>query len=303
MEVVAQIVSNQSKWSIFRGVKWLWTKNKPLTVGVVIVVAALKIREVIKRRQRRLDWANAGRDVVILHGLGRGVYTPSASPYVMKLATYLRMANIEHKMDFTEPLGPKGKSPWITINGQSMGDSQLIMDFLGSHFNKDLSSHLNDEQKAVAWSFAVMVDEHLAWTLKDWRWVRDGGRSIFPVIGLRPSLLTWLPMMRMSRKQKGLMMAQGIGRHTHAEIDSFARRDIRALSDYLGNKPFLMGDEPCEVDCSLFGCLVQIRYNYSGSPYTSLLERDYPNLGAYVTRMKELLWPDWDDCLLIPKLH
>ncbi|XP_066979162.1 failed axon connections homolog [Macrobrachium rosenbergii] len=294
---VAQVASNQSKRNISRWVERLSTEGKFQTGAIVIAVAAM-ILDLIRRRQRRLEWANAGRDVVILHGIGRGLYIPSASPYVMKLATYLRMANIEHKMDITEPLGPTGKSPWITINGQSMEDSQVIMDFLGSHFNKDFSSHLNDEQKAVAWLFAVMVEEHLA---RHRRWIRDGHQLGLMDIGLCRYLLSWSAAMRMSWKQE-LMMAQGIGRHAHPEIESFPRRNFRALSNYLGNKPFLMGDEPCEVDCSLFGWLVQIKYNYPGSRYGTLLKQvmvlyDYPNLGAYVTRMKELFWPDWDDCL------
>ncbi len=37
-------------------------------------------------------------DTVLLHDFGRGPWTPSAGPYVMKLETFLRMAKIPYKV-------------------------------------------------------------------------------------------------------------------------------------------------------------------------------------------------------------
>lgn len=39
-----------------------------------------------------------------------------------------------------------------------------------------------------------------------------------------------------------------------------------------GEKAFLMGDEPSEVDCTVFGFLAQLKWNYPGSPYEAMLE-------------------------------
>lgn len=60
---------------------------------------------------------------------GRKVPTPS--PFVLKLETYLRMAKIAYEVDKSDIWGPKGKTPWISINGQHVSDSQLIVEFLG----------------------------------------------------------------------------------------------------------------------------------------------------------------------------
>ena len=38
------------------------------------------------------------RDVVILHQVGRGPFSPSVSPFVMKMETYLRMAKIPYQV-------------------------------------------------------------------------------------------------------------------------------------------------------------------------------------------------------------
>jgi hypothetical protein len=42
---------------------------------------------------------NIGQDVVVLHQLDRGVFTPNISPFPLKLETYLRMANIPYQVD------------------------------------------------------------------------------------------------------------------------------------------------------------------------------------------------------------
>ena len=48
-------------------------------------------------------------------------------------------------------------------------------------------------------------------------------------------------------------MGQGIGRHTREEIRTMGMNDIKTISDYLGEKTFMMGDVPIELDCVVFG--------------------------------------------------
>ena len=132
---------------------------------------------------RKNEMSSAERDVVILHQFPRGRLTPSTSPFVMKLETYLRMADIKYEVilnfnwsqlrsifiyfllqpEFKKWFGPTGKAPWISLNGEHMGDSQLIMEFLAKKFNKNFSSHLSPEELAVATSMRIMAEEHLVW--------------------------------------------------------------------------------------------------------------------------------------------
>ena len=66
-------------------------------------------------------------------------------------------------MDCEQPMGPKGKFPWITLNGEDFTDSQLIIEHLNSVFEKNFSYHLTTEQKATARAFRIMAEEHLLW--------------------------------------------------------------------------------------------------------------------------------------------
>jgi hypothetical protein len=41
---------------------------------------------------------SVAKDVVLLHQLDRGIFTPSISPFPLKLETYLRMADIPYEV-------------------------------------------------------------------------------------------------------------------------------------------------------------------------------------------------------------
>lgn len=65
--------------------------------------------------------------------------------------------------DFTEPFGPKGKMPWMTLNGEHIADSQICLEYLARKFNKNFSSHLTPEEQAVSRAMQIMAEEHLLW--------------------------------------------------------------------------------------------------------------------------------------------
>jgi len=60
-------------------------------------------------------------------------------------------------------MGPKGKMPWISLNGEEHGDSTLCIELLSERYNQHLSSHLTTEERAVARAFQLLAEEHLYW--------------------------------------------------------------------------------------------------------------------------------------------
>lgn len=82
------------------------------------------------KAERREAWNKAGKDVVVLHQMDRSRLCPNPSPFPLKFETYLRMANIEYISDFTEPMSTKHKTPWMTINGKDVADSQIGLEYL-----------------------------------------------------------------------------------------------------------------------------------------------------------------------------
>ncbi|KAK3088431.1 hypothetical protein FSP39_019144 [Pinctada imbricata] len=242
------------------------------------------------------------KDTVILHQIGRGPYAPSLIPFAMKLETYLRMAKIPYQNAHSLKTSSKGKWPWIEFNGQALADSGFIIKFLNKHFNVNLNANLSEEEKAAAHAIRRMVEENTYWSdfllsLKYidrsgflTRWVYDKDLVAIPYYGI-PKPIGWV----ISKSMKKRAVAHGIGRHTKEEVYEIMREDYTALSKFLGNKQFLLGDRPCEEDCAIFGYLAQAYWHGFGQePETAL--KEFPNLCSYCERMKNTFWPDWEEC-------
>ncbi|XP_076048052.1 failed axon connections homolog [Oratosquilla oratoria] len=277
--------------SIGQGINWLWREHKLAIATVIIVVSFIKITKILRKKRLRQQWDNAGQDVVVLHTRPRSKVCPGVSPFALKLETYLRMASIKYVLDHEEPMGPKGKYPWITINGEDIADSQLIIERLNGRFQRDLDTSLSQERKAVATAFRIMVDEHLFWSISYFRFVINDGRLFRETLNI-PFWNAPLPLIK--RKVKKMAWYQGFGRHSHSEMVSIARNDLRALADFLGHSPFLMGEEPTEVDCAVFGCLAQFEWCDVDTPMHAMMQGEFENLKQYCHRMKQRFWPDWD---------
>ena len=253
-----------------------------------------------KAAKLREEWDSVGKDVVLLHQFAPVHSAPSLSPFPIKLETYLRMADIKYVNDFKSPRSPKGKTPWITINGQDVSDSQLAIEYLAKKFERDFSKHLSEEERAIARAFRVMVEERVYWGLVMDRWVHEEGKHVPDIMsfGNLPRPMVNYIIKSISKDAKKATFYQGLGRHSKEEIQGMIMKDLEAISVYLGNKSFFMGPEPCEVDCTMFGFICQfINCTQSGCAYTDAINREYPNLIEYHERMKDRFWPDWNDCL------
>ena len=88
-----------------------------------------------KLAECRREWnSEDNKDVVIFHMFPRNALSPSMSPYVLKLETFLRMHDVKYKVDHNIPMHPvTQKCPWVTFNGEDVADSQHIMEFLDAH--------------------------------------------------------------------------------------------------------------------------------------------------------------------------
>jgi glutathione S-transferase len=78
----------------------------------------------------------------------------------------------------------------------------------------------------------------------------------------------------------------------------FGIADLEAISAQLGDKPYLMGDDPCDADFSLFGFSVQFLLGSpSDSPYATAIRERFTNIERHMIRIKESEWTDWNQCL------
>eukprot|EP00092_Neocalanus_flemingeri_P041832 GFUD01045563.1.p1 GENE.GFUD01045563.1~~GFUD01045563.1.p1 ORF type:complete len:289 (+),score=100.67 GFUD01045563.1:119-985(+) len=271
-----------------------------VVVGVSgLILGVVRYKAWKRKCQLRKKWEEAGENVVVLHQLPRPGKIPNLSPFPIKLETFLRAMNIEYVNDFEEPMSDKQKTPWITINGEDVADSQLVVEFLTDKLGKDMDSHLTEEEEASARAMRIMIEEHLYWGVAVHRWVHDGGEfleNFNSIFGPVPAFIQKRILKQVGQMVNGQARSAGLGRHSRLEMEQMCCKDLVAVSTLLGTKPYMMGEKPSLVDCTVFGFVCQVLH---GMPptcvYRQLVEKELKNLINHFERMKGAFWVDWEN--------
>lgn len=221
---------------------------------------------------------------------------PNASPFCMKVETYLRMVGLSYRSEygFNLPKAPKGKLPYIEDSGRLIADSGLILDYLKATYGDPLDVHLSPPERAIALAFVRLLDEHLFWAgCVQPRWVEAAGWQVTRAAFFRG--LSWpmsLIVPKVARRNMCLQLyGQGLGRHTTEEIRAMAVADIGALADFLGAKLYFLGERPTSLDAATYAHLANILV----PPIDSPVKRHAlgcSNLLAYCERMKAVYYAD-----------
>lgn len=243
------------------------------------------------------------KDVVYLYQFTRCPTLPGISPFCLKVETWLRMnqvkyENVDHKLKFKSK---KGQLPFVELNGEEIADSDIIIKQLSQTFGKDLDAGLTQEERNISHAFSSMLNNHTGWVARCWRYRHPGQFLKAAQMDVKRMLNSKLPrgvlqfFFKLAFKSNVQQtIGHGLGRHTTEEIIEFGKEDLKHISQFLGGKPFFFGTEPHLLDCVAFSHLCQFVY----VPFGGLLEymeSDCANLLAFVERMKERYWADWDE--------
>ncbi len=192
---------------------------------------------------------------LLLHQPKGGWGEPSMSPFCMKLECYLRMAEIPFETRAPDMRrAPKGKVPYVDLDGTLIGDSQLIIERLIATYGDRLDHALTKQQRATARIVRRAIEEGTYFVGLYNRWTDPAGFAIVkPAFGnILPAPFAFLlPFIR--RRVVSSLHAQGLGRHAHEDILAIGLADWSALSDLLGEGPYFFGERPTSIDAVLYG--------------------------------------------------
>jgi glutathione S-transferase len=221
--------------------------------------------------------------------------TPNLSPFCIKLESYLRMVGLPYEVKPANlRKAPKGKVPYIDMDGIVMGDSGFIIEHLKQKHGDLLDAKLTPEQLAIGHTIRRMLEESTYWNIVYMRWVDDAGwKAYVPVLETMLPVVVgnvMLPVLR--RGMFKTLHAQGTGRHTLEEVEHLGKQDITALATLMGNKPFLLGDTPTSFDATVYAFLVGI----IAFPVDSEFKQhtlSQGNLVEYCARFKSRYFSNW----------
>ncbi|WP_420547195.1 glutathione S-transferase family protein [Curvivirga sp.] len=214
------------------------------------------------------------------------------SAFCLKTEAWLKLSGLEYKVEhvFDPRKGPKNKAPFIGHNEDQIGDSTLIIEYLKNKFDIHVGREMTKEEEAVAKAFQTLIEEHLYWCIVFNRWIEDENWPLTKEIffGNMPSIMkTIIP--NMARKSVvSTLYHHGLGRHSREEIYYFAEKDVKAISDYLGNKRFFCGNDFTEIDLCIYATIVNMRIDDFKGPLKGLIKK-YGNLNDHCDRVAEYI--------------
>jgi glutathione S-transferase len=232
--------------------------------------------------------------MITLYTFGPAFGLPDPSPFVMKAEVLLKMAGVPYRTDTTGfRKAPKGKLPYIEDGGEIIADSAFIRFHLEKKYGIDFDRSFDQTQRAIAWAFEKLSEDHLYWAIVEARWTDDanfnnGPRKFFAAV---PAPLRPFVIALVRRQVRRNLHGQGMGRHSRPEIVTLATRGIDAIAAYLQQKPFFMGDEPSGVDATIFAFVAGLLSPTFETPLRTATER-HDNLTRYVGRMTARYYPE-----------
>lgn len=212
---------------------------------------------------------------------------PSMSPFAIKLQCYLRMADIPYE---TRPpnlfKAPKGKVPYVALDGKLLGDSQCIIEALVQKHGDRVDHWLTPEQRALAQVTRSALEEWGYFLGLHGRWADPGGWEVLRPAFARAARLSPLLMPLIRRRVLGMLHAQGVGRHAPEEIHRMGIEAWSAISTLLGDKPYFLGEQASSIDAVLFAFTTAVTvFPHDSPPRRFVLGR--PNLLAHRDRIQQ----------------
>ena len=227
--------------------------------------------------------------MIQVHQFAPAFGLPNASPFCMKLENYLRMAGLPFELvnDGNVLKAPLGKLPWIDDGGTVVADTHFIIEYLKQRYGDPLDAALTPLQRAQATAFQRLFEENLYWAVVHTRWIDEAGwaRTREAFFGALPPPVSWVLPVLARRGLRAELRGHGMGRHPVEHIHAIGCRDLTAVADFLGDQPFMLGEQPSSLDAIAYAFLANLLW----APVESPLRRHAqtrPTLEAYCQRMK-----------------
>lgn len=208
--------------------------------------------------------------------------------YGLKVYAFLRLCGVafrhEHSVDVSK--APRGQLPYITDDGEPIGDSDTIIAYLTQKYHLTLDAGLATQQHDMNLLVTRMLDD-LYWVMSYSRW-KDA--RFWPQF--RDALLTQHPDLNeadLSHARDFNFQRyhyQGIGRYDPEAAYARGLADLAVLGDLVPGEGFLHGPKPTSIDCGIYGFIANIYFYDIETPLKqSLLAK--PNLVRHCRAIHE----------------
>jgi glutathione S-transferase len=213
----------------------------------------------------------------------------NVSPFCLKAEMAMKYLDLdfEHVIEQDPRKTPKGKLPYMIIDGEKIADSELILERLDEMSQGKLYAGLTPQEKAVGFAFTRLAEDHLYWLMVASRWLED---DWFPNIvegffGFVPRIVRGFASRAAQKDVSKTLHLHGLGRHTRKEQEGFLRRDLQAISDIVSKEDYIVGGRLTVFDFVVAGMLSGLMDNEPPT-WVSEVANGYPGLREYLARIE-----------------
>jgi glutathione S-transferase len=182
--------------------------------------------------------------------------------YGLKVYAFLKLARLpfKHEHIFDASKAPRGQLPYIVDDGETIGDSGTILDYLTRKYRLTIDAALTPAQRAQDLLTTRMLDD-LYWVMSYSRWKDERYWPKF-----RDALKREHPQL----SDEGLMKAKefnaqryyyaGIGRFDPDAAMARGLADLAAIASLIPADGYVHGDQPSGIDAGLYGFIANIYF-------------------------------------------
>lgn len=228
---------------------------------------------------------------IVLHQFPGAFGMSSLSPFCTKLEAYLRLAQVPHEVVVGDVRrAPKAKMPYVVWDGQTVGDSSVIVDRLKAEVGDPLDGWLDARARGVGVLAQRTAEDHLYWMVLYVRWRDDAiwYGTYRDVIGaMLPAPIRWFLLPYLRRGVVSNLRAHGLGRHDPSILAKKCDDDLSSLEAVMSGR-FLLGDRPTSYDCAVYAQIEQLRRTPGDHPMLEVV-RSHDRILAYCDRVHEAI--------------
>ncbi|WP_407156003.1 glutathione S-transferase family protein [Bradyrhizobium sp. STM 3557] len=199
--------------------------------------------------------------------------------YGLKVFAFLKLAGVPfvHEHLFDASAAPRGQLPYVTEDGETIGDSDTIIAHLTRKHGVTIDAALWSEQRRTNLLVTRMLDD-LYWVMSYSRWKDD---RFYPQF--RDAFMAQHPQLDAAGLDKARdynaqrYYYQGIGRYTPDQAYARGLADLEVLAELVPTEGYVHGPAPTSIDAGLYGFIANIHFYPIQTPLKAFVSA-HPNL-------------------------
>jgi glutathione S-transferase len=215
-----------------------------------------------------------------------------ASPPCVAIEAYFKLAGISYESVTKNALAESGSStlPALRLDGELISDSENIIRHFENNTEYGLDGFLSSEENAQKTMLWRLMNGSIYQFMVAERWLDQNVYAEFVETFkemLVPGYLSflWPPFKRLIAFRVRGRYLKSLAHLSQGERAIFMRENFGVLSQLLGEKRYLFGNQPSSPDAYLYA----YTYAFLAVPFDTgtktMIVENYPNLVAYYQRM------------------